>query len=743
MPGDDRSRQDSAPRGVEFIDLEGLYRIERTITSRHLCSVLLATDRRSSRRVVIKHLNGGDSSAVQRFLDAAKQMASLDHPNIVRVYDYGWAEQGPFSIMEYCQAGSLLSCCEAGPLPLDKVIDFACQICSGLEEAHDRGIVHGNIRPSNIVLTKDGVAKLTNFGHSKLPTNKHALIASDHAIHDCDFMSPEQRGNEPRTDHRSDLWSVAATVYQMITGSSPEPINRLLIPPALAPLLETALQYAPESRYQSARELREALQKSKRRAPLSAAFPTEIAEGQCVSCGAYNSPTRILCVTCGAALETWCLSCTEPMPIWQNVCGECRASQLPIVHAKNALVAEAETEAEGLLNGLAFDSAEAIVAPFLSEAHPRLSHHRKWAELFTAEIQKARAEQREKVADAVQEALEREKAYDYAAAIEALLAVPKPLLQLTLPTLGYSAEKVLLRLEENHTRSLNLEQSIAAAIDKGSLPAVVVQPGHSLAALLEKVKALTALHPNRADVAQLCTQLEERLQGLAARRDELRQQATAAFHRRDFEASRILLGEINPEVMTDDLRGFVKDLLPLAQRSASERSSIAAAYKAEKYEGLLQRVEQYLALYADSEQITTIRSELEQRAQRLAAENQAQQLASAAMQEALLEREAVRRTRRDTRSLWIGIASGTVFSALYTAMKRSDEYYGVEAERYELFALFVGAPMVWLFFFALAVVTTRSVFLVVDIYRWIRVMSDPATPGCPASTEADKLKHTL
>ncbi len=174
--GDAAGGQDTAIDDIDVVDLESRYRIEGTLGQGGMGAVLLATDTRLDRKVAIKRILGessGNRTAVNRFLTEAKSIAALNHPNVVQIYDYGRAKDGPFLIMEYVDGGSLLDRCKAGALPLADAIELACQICDGLAKAHDAGIVHRDIKPANVLLTKDGTPKLTDFGLAKAEASDH------------------------------------------------------------------------------------------------------------------------------------------------------------------------------------------------------------------------------------------------------------------------------------------------------------------------------------------------------------------------------------------------------------------------------------------------------------------------------------------------------------------------------------------------------------------------------------------
>ncbi|MCS5642052.1 MAG: serine/threonine protein kinase, partial [Dehalococcoidia bacterium] len=226
---------------------------------------ILATDTRLNRKVAIKRIIGKaarSKTAVQRFLTEAQSMAELSHTNIVQIYDYGRATDGPFLIMECVQGGSLLEKCKAGPIELDEAVNIFSQLCDGLAKAHAAGIIHRDIKPANVLMTEDGVPKLTDFGLAKDDTADTGMTMEGAVIGTLDFMPPEQRQAAELTDHRSDLWSLAATFYQMLTGKSPKIIKFSNVPTQLQDALGKALEDEKEDRFQSALEMKDAVQQA-------------------------------------------------------------------------------------------------------------------------------------------------------------------------------------------------------------------------------------------------------------------------------------------------------------------------------------------------------------------------------------------------------------------------------------------------------------------------------------------------
>ncbi len=244
---------------LELVDLSTRYTEESVLGKGGMGEVILATDTRLERKVAIKRILGtaaNSITAVQRFLTEAKSMADLNHTNIVQIYDYGRATDGPFLIMECVQGGSLLEKCKEGPLEVDEAVNIFSQLCDGLAKAHAAGIIHRDIKPANVLLTEDGIPKLTDFGLAKTKTADTSMTMEGAVIGTLDFMPPEQRQAVELIDHRSDLWSLAATFYQMLTGKSSRVINIAALPPQFQSVVAKALEESKENRFQSAREMR-------------------------------------------------------------------------------------------------------------------------------------------------------------------------------------------------------------------------------------------------------------------------------------------------------------------------------------------------------------------------------------------------------------------------------------------------------------------------------------------------------
>ncbi len=201
----------------------GPYRVERSIGGGGMGVVYEAVDTRLDRRVALKLLPLAVSSvpdAKERFVREARAASALDHPNICTIFDIGETEGGRmFIVMAFYDGETLDQRMQRGALEIGEAQDIAIQVARGLERAHAAGIVHRDIKPANIILTSHGEVKILDFGVAKM-SGAVDLTVSGVSPGTPAYMSPEQARGET-VDVRSDIWSLAAMLYQMLTGRRP------------------------------------------------------------------------------------------------------------------------------------------------------------------------------------------------------------------------------------------------------------------------------------------------------------------------------------------------------------------------------------------------------------------------------------------------------------------------------------------------------------------------------------------
>lgn len=257
--------------------LDGRYEIKEIIGVGGMAVVYKAFDNQENRVVAVKILKEefiSNEEFVRRFKNESKAIAMLSHPNIVKVYDVSFGDLIQYIVMEYIDGITLKEYIEReGSLRWKDAVHFTIQILKGLQHAHDKGIVHRDVKPQNIMVLPDGTIKVTDFGIARFARSEQRTI-TDKAIGSVHYISPEQARGE-KTDEKTDIYSVGVILYEMLTGRLPfqaesavsvaimqlqrEPqlpteINGS-IPLGLEQITMHAMQKNPERRYQSASEM--------------------------------------------------------------------------------------------------------------------------------------------------------------------------------------------------------------------------------------------------------------------------------------------------------------------------------------------------------------------------------------------------------------------------------------------------------------------------------------------------------
>ena len=257
--------------------IDGRYEIIEEVGRGGMAIVYLAKCLVLNRYVAIKVLRPEyreDEEFIKRFKIEAQSAGNLSHQNIVSVYDVGNENDTEYIVMEYVEGITLKQYLSAkGVLPEKEAVDFASQICSGLEYAHKKGIIHKDIKPENILITKEGILKITDFGIAKA-LNQGTITTGGMAMGSVHYFSPEQaRGSF--VDAKTDIYSLGVILYEMATGRRPfdgdsaisvamqhiesEPVRPAIINPAISPSLDAVILKAMRKdtyeRYQSATQM--------------------------------------------------------------------------------------------------------------------------------------------------------------------------------------------------------------------------------------------------------------------------------------------------------------------------------------------------------------------------------------------------------------------------------------------------------------------------------------------------------
>ncbi len=205
--------------------LEGRYQVNDLIARGGMANVYQATDLRLNRIVALKILAGtlaNDPNFVDRFIQEARATAALMHPNVVAVHDQGLALGFPFLVMEYVPGKTIREVLrEHGPFTSAHALEIMKSVLAGLAAAHDAGFVHRDIKPENVLITNDGLIKVTDFGLARVISSQ-AVSSTTGAVllGTMAYLSPEQVSQQP-IDQRSDVYSAGILLYEMVTGRVP------------------------------------------------------------------------------------------------------------------------------------------------------------------------------------------------------------------------------------------------------------------------------------------------------------------------------------------------------------------------------------------------------------------------------------------------------------------------------------------------------------------------------------------
>lgn len=193
-----------------------------------MSSVFLAQHRFLSRQVAIKVMpstRSEDPSFLDRFILEARVTSRLSHPNIVRLFDIDQQDGTQFMVMEFVEGEDLRAIVKRdGPMPLEQAADVVAQTASGLQHAHERGLVHRDVKPANLLLGPNGVVKILDLGLARsddAELHSERLEPSWGMMGTADYLAPEQARDPSTVDHRADIYSLGCTFYYLLAGAPP------------------------------------------------------------------------------------------------------------------------------------------------------------------------------------------------------------------------------------------------------------------------------------------------------------------------------------------------------------------------------------------------------------------------------------------------------------------------------------------------------------------------------------------
>jgi serine/threonine-protein kinase len=258
------------------------YELEQQIGSGGMSTVFCAHDAQLDRRVAIKILHerfADDGEYVERFRREARSVAQLAHPNIVHVIDRGEDEGRQYIVFEFIEGENLKELIQrAGALPLRRAVELAATVADGLAFAHERGLVHRDVKPQNVLLSENGTVKVTDFGIARSLEVDHGLTQTGTVVGTGEYLAPEQ-ANGGVVSPATDVYSLGVVLWEMLTGRVPfegdtfvavalRHVNekaadtrefRSDVPPRLAAAIAKALEKDPAHRFPTMREFAEEL----------------------------------------------------------------------------------------------------------------------------------------------------------------------------------------------------------------------------------------------------------------------------------------------------------------------------------------------------------------------------------------------------------------------------------------------------------------------------------------------------
>jgi serine/threonine-protein kinase len=314
--------------GLKTGEIAGDYRILGPVGSGGMGEVFRAQHTITRRVEAIKVLcagSAGSQEQEQRFLREVQLQASLSHPNIAAVYNAFRLGDDLLLVMELVEGESLCSILGRERIPLSMALDYASQALGAIAYAHGHGVIHRDISPSNIIITSQGRLKLTDFGLAKAPAMP-SLSRSGAPLGSPCYMSPEQVRNSAEVDARTDIYSMGAVLYEMVTGrkvfdgrdafsimqaqvaNAPVPLVDVepKTPPELNMVILTALEKDPERRFPTAGTFRAALQHV-----LHGPVPEPVWRRR--SAG-RNAAAVVMAMAAGVLTPVWYLKHYRPIP---------------------------------------------------------------------------------------------------------------------------------------------------------------------------------------------------------------------------------------------------------------------------------------------------------------------------------------------------------------------------------------------------------------------------------------------
>jgi serine/threonine protein kinase len=302
--------------------------------------VYRAHDRHLDTAVVIKVPRRAmleDPEFAGRFDKEIRSLVQLSHPNVVKILDVGTHGDLPFAVMQYLAGGSLegrkrtLSSGDVVPMELEELSQWLEGVATALDFIHNRGFVHRDVKPANILFDQNGNVYLSDFGVAKAVAASREARQSVTAtgtglvLGTPDYMAPEQRRDAKNVDHRADIYSLGKVLYKLLTGERPSDIIPSFIPPpaALSEIIFKCVNPKVEERYFSVDDLVKDLEHVDFSGAQKRDLTQLVLQNICPHCNAPNAANDKFCAHCGDSLTSNCPECDHENSIQRPFCTDC------------------------------------------------------------------------------------------------------------------------------------------------------------------------------------------------------------------------------------------------------------------------------------------------------------------------------------------------------------------------------------------------------------------------------------
>lgn len=351
-----------------------------------------------------------DALFLKRFHREAEVLRGLRHVHVVVIHGASAPGQAPLMVLEYIPGPAPadprkhpgwgadwpnppLNLAELGAregrLPPHRVADLGAKLASALQAVHDRGLVHRDVKPANVLIDPHGDPVLADFGLARdVDPVSMKLTGSMDNLGTVFYVAPEVKRDPSSAGPPSDQFSLAVALYAAATGDDPDVIRPEGVDPRLYAVLAKALNKNPAERYESAAEFGQALAKL-RPAGGSSVTVADLTVSTCQQCGTANKDTDALCARCGHALLTPCLKCNRPTPLSRPACANCGAIQADAFAALTGDTGERFAAAARARRECRFQAAVDALKPVVALAHPRLA---EFAARARAEVKAVQAD---------------------------------------------------------------------------------------------------------------------------------------------------------------------------------------------------------------------------------------------------------------------------------------------------------------------------------------------------------------